>query len=69
MNKLQIAKYFLVNPGPRPPYPQVAEYLWGANCNFDWEGDSYPDPHTTEWTSLWMTRVNRVTRQSIPADR
>lgn len=46
-------KYYLVSPGSRPPYYHVPQHLWGEDCDFDSEGDSYPDAHTTEWTELY----------------
>lgn len=53
-NALPVYKYFLVGPGPRPPFRQVAEHLWGKNYEIDSEGDSHPDPKTNAWTWLWM---------------
>lgn len=46
-------KYYLVGPGPRPPFYRIPQHLWGKDCNFDSDGDSYPDPHTTQWTWLY----------------
>ena len=43
--------FYLENPGPRPPYYEVAYHLWGKDCTFDSDGDSY-DPESLEWTEL-----------------
>ena len=42
------------NPGPRPPFPAVAEHLWGVGVNFDSDGDSstFEDPNWTELTLI-----------------
>ena len=47
-------EYFLVDPGPRPPYWEVAYHLWGHGCDFDSDGNSEPDPATVEWTELTL---------------
>ena len=41
----------IVAPGPRPPYFQVAEHLWGVGCDFDSDGDS-STPGDRQWTEL-----------------
>lgn len=43
----------LLEPGPRPPYYEVVEHVYGVGSNVDTEGNSY-DPHTTQWTELYM---------------
>jgi hypothetical protein len=43
--------FFLIAPGPRPPYALVAEHLWGVGCDFDSDGDSLT-PDSTDWTEL-----------------
>ena len=56
---------FLVNPGPRPPFGRVADYLWGFGANVDTDGNSL-DPNDTNWTELTVQlrpdadHVNRV---------
>jgi hypothetical protein len=46
-----MARFLLTSPGPRPPFYRVAEHLWGADCNFDSDGDSdFPD--ASDWTEL-----------------
>jgi len=50
-----MAELFLVEPGPRPPFWEVPQHLWGDGCDFDSDGDSEPDPATPEWTYLWAT--------------
>ena len=42
---------FLISPGPRPPYGQVADHLWGAGADVDTDGNS-TDPNDTNWTEL-----------------
>lgn len=49
--------FFVVNPGPRPPFAFIAEALWGA-VDFDSDGDSrYPGD--TAWTELTIQRRPR----------
>ena len=47
-------KFLVRNPGPRPPFPAVAEHLWGAGVDFDSDGDSrtLEDPNWTELTVI-----------------
>ena len=45
-----LASYFIVSPGPRPPYYLVAEHLWGG-ADFDSDGNS-TTPSDTNWTEL-----------------
>jgi hypothetical protein len=44
-------EFYLIDPGPRPPYGEVAAHLWGQGCDIDSDGDSYP-PNATDWTEL-----------------
>jgi hypothetical protein len=41
----------IIAPGPRPPYSQVAEHLWGAGCDIDSDGNSVV-PDDRQWTEL-----------------
>lgn len=50
-----MARFILRAPGPRPPYYQVAEHLWGSGCKFDSDGNS-DHPNATDWTELTVTR-------------
>jgi len=50
----------IVKPGPRPPFDQVAEHLWGANCNIDSDGDS---------RTLWYTQWTELTIELRDADK
>ena len=47
-----VYRVLLKSPGPLPPYFNVAQHLWGADCDFDSEGDSDPadSPYWTELT-------------------
>jgi hypothetical protein len=45
--------FYLVNPGPRPSYVEVADHLWGEGCNIDSDGDSDPRD-ATDWTELTL---------------
>lgn len=47
-------EFFLVDPGPRPPFRELAEYLWGAGCDFDSDGDSSAND-ARDWTELTAT--------------
>lgn len=49
-----MVRFLLTSPGPRPPYYRLAEHLWGADCNFDSDGDS-AHPEATDWTELTVT--------------
>lgn len=46
--------FFVVNPGPRPPFAFMAEALWGA-VDFDSDGDSRYSSDTA-WTELTIQR-------------
>src|SRR4051812_44558527 len=46
-------KLYLINPGPRPPYHEVAQRLWGDR-DFDSDGDS-TSPDATDWTELTLS--------------
>ena len=41
----------IAEPGPRPPYYEVAHHLWGRDCDFDSDGNS-KTPDDTGWTEL-----------------
>jgi hypothetical protein len=43
--------FLLIGPGPRPPFPAVAERLWGKGCDFDSDGNS-STAHARDWTEL-----------------
>jgi hypothetical protein len=45
--------FYLSAPGPRPPYGEVVDHVYGIGSNVDTEGDSYP-AQSTEWTELYM---------------
>jgi len=45
------AKFLITEPGPRPPYYKVADYLWGKGANIDSDGNS-SNPEDTNWTEL-----------------
>jgi hypothetical protein len=42
---------YLVSPGPRPPYYEVADYLWGPEADIDSDGNSEV-PEDPSWTEL-----------------
>jgi len=46
-----MCSFYLISPGPRPPYYRIAEHLWGAGCDIDSDGDS-DQPDATDWTEL-----------------
>lgn len=48
-----VHKLYLIDPGPRPPYPEVAEALWGDR-DFDSDGDS-SSPDAADWTELTLS--------------
>jgi hypothetical protein len=41
--------------GPRPPFTELAEYLWGRGVDFDSDGDS-ASPEDPDWTELTVER-------------
>lgn len=47
-------KLYLIAPGPRPPFYEVAQALWG-NADFDSDGDS-DTPDAVDWTELTLSR-------------
>lgn len=47
----------LQQPGPRPAFYRVAEYLWGAGCNVDSDGDSRT-ADDEQWTELTLILRN-----------
>jgi hypothetical protein len=51
----QMHEFFLIDPGPRPPYFTVGQYLWGTGCDVDSDGDS-DTPASDTWTELTLTR-------------
>lgn len=63
-----MARFLLTAPGPRPAYYKVAEYLWGADCDFDSDGDS-DHPEATEWTELTVTLRAAPAEQDNGAER
>jgi hypothetical protein len=47
-------RFYLVDPGPRPFFGDVAYHLWGKDCDFDSDGnDDSPEPDG--WTELTVT--------------
>ena len=44
---------FLIMPGPRPPYFEVVDHVYGPDDTVDTEGDS-SSPEATDWTWLYM---------------
>lgn len=45
--------YFILSPGPRPPFGQLVDHVYGGKANVDTDGDS-PLPASTDWTWLYM---------------
>lgn len=45
---------YLVAPGVRPPYYQVAKHLWGPDANIDSDGNS-ASPDDCQWTELSLS--------------
>ena len=48
--------------GPRPPFGEVAKYLWGTDVDFHSDGDS-ASPDDPDWTEL------TIERRDGPAER
>lgn len=47
-------KLYLMDPGPRPFWGDVAYHLWGKDCDFDSDcNDDHPPPDG--WTELTIT--------------
>lgn len=42
---------YLIEPGRRPPFPEVAYHLWGPGCHFDSDGNDDQLP-ADGWTEL-----------------
>lgn len=47
--------WILTNPGARPPYPDMAYFLWG-DVDFDSDGNSFAGPNDPNWTELTIIR-------------
>lgn len=62
-----MARFILTAPGPRPPYSQVAERLWGQGCDFDSDGDS-SEPEATDWTELTVTLRGKLWEQDADVE-
>src|SRR5262245_790280 len=46
-------RFFLISPGPRPPFGEVIDHVYGPTANLDTEGDS-ATPKSIDWTWLWI---------------
>jgi hypothetical protein len=42
---------YLISPGPRPFFHNVAEHLWGQGCDYDSDGNADP-LQPDSWTEL-----------------
>ncbi len=60
MNTEAESKFVITNPGPRPPYYKVADYLWGEGANIDSDGNS-TNPEDTNWTEISICFRNKET--------
>ena len=58
-----MSRFLLRGPGPRPPCHKVAEHLWGADCDFDSDGDS-EQRLSTDWTELTVSLRDHNGRNS-----
>jgi hypothetical protein len=47
-------RIYLIAPGPRPFFGDVARHLWGAGCDYDSDGNDGDAPHDG-WTELTVT--------------
>jgi hypothetical protein len=47
-----VVKLYLLSPGERPPFGELAEHLW-PGCDFDSDGNSL-EPQSTNWTELTL---------------
>lgn len=57
---------FLVNPGPRPTFTDLADHLWGAGCEVDSEGNAAAVKDRF-WTELTLT-LRPAYRERIDVD-
>jgi hypothetical protein len=49
--------------GPRPPFRDVVEHVYGIGTDVDTMGDSHP-PERTDWT--WLCMSLRPTSRDLP---
>jgi len=63
---LPMPSVFLIDPGPRPVVSDVAEYLWGAGCDVDSDGNATA-ANDRSWTELTLT-LRPGYRQRIDVD-
>lgn len=62
---------YVVASAPRPPFPDVAAAIWGADVDVDTDGDS-SSPQDTHWTELFCSRRDQSGVQfdvSVAAER
>lgn len=59
--------YFLESPDFRPAYYEVADHLWGENCDIDSDGDSETPGHS-EWTELSIYLRSGTQDQQVHVD-
>jgi hypothetical protein len=46
-------QFFLISPGPRPPFGEVVDHVYGRGSDVDMEGNS-ATPKSVDWTWLYM---------------
>ena len=50
-----IHKTFLISPGPRPPFYEVVDHVYGVAADVDTDGNSQTRD-AVDWTELYMAR-------------
>ncbi len=48
-------RFFLVSPGPRPPFYEVVDHVYGRDSNVDTDGNSMTR-EAVDWTELYMAQ-------------
>jgi hypothetical protein len=49
-----MSSVFLIDPGLRPDFADIADHLWGVGCAFDSDGDAAA-ANDRNWTELTLT--------------
>jgi len=60
-------RIYLIGPGPRPYFGDVADHLWGPACNCDTDGNADQAP-PDGWTELYVALRPVSDEQRVDVD-
>jgi hypothetical protein len=60
-------RIYLIGPGPRPFWGDMAEHLWGPGCNYDSDGNDDRAP-PDGWTELTLSLRAVCDEQRVDVD-